>query len=300
MGHDYSKRTLKLLFGRATHCAFPDPACMTPLIFEHRGRLTVSADIAHIRSESEDGPRYDPDYPEPLIDTEENLLLLCGLHHRPVDHHESVYPIEELLEWKRRQVAEARTARRFSDEQIAQIAGQVQSALAALYEVRLTVQPVGLILTAEGFVRTPLLSLSEVTVTGDLGHYLGIEVVNEGLVPVSIDAVGIDVDVDARDHISYHFRVGEWAPPFGARRIESKATALYPADIPTVSGHIVDVARSRSRVPRRFKTFAEGAGAREDGLWLPVLDLPVWKPGMTETKLEAMRTSAAARRDRLD
>jgi len=103
MKRNYSDRTIKLLFGRATSCAYPD--CSQPLIFENRGRLTVGAQIAHIRSEAANGPRFDPTYPQQLVDQEENLILLCGLHHKPVDEHASIYPVEELLEWKRRQVS---------------------------------------------------------------------------------------------------------------------------------------------------------------------------------------------------
>jgi hypothetical protein len=98
----YSERTIKLLFGRAVKCAYP--RCDNPLVFEDRGVLSVSVQIAHIRSESVNGPRFDPSYPEELIDQEENLLLLCGIHHKPVDDHASVYPTGELLEWKRKQV----------------------------------------------------------------------------------------------------------------------------------------------------------------------------------------------------
>ena len=50
MARDYSQKTIKILFGRATRCAYP--GCQEPLIFEDRGHLTVTAEIAHIRSES--------------------------------------------------------------------------------------------------------------------------------------------------------------------------------------------------------------------------------------------------------
>jgi hypothetical protein len=90
------------------------------LIFEDRDRLTVVAEIAHIRSGSPKGPRHDPRYPDELVNEEENLLLLCGTHHKPVDDHESVYPVSELLEWKRRQVAAA-PERDLSEGQVAQI-----------------------------------------------------------------------------------------------------------------------------------------------------------------------------------
>jgi hypothetical protein len=64
-----------------------------------RGATTIVADIAHIRSEKVGGPRHDPTYLGD-IDGHENLLLLCGKHHRPVDRHEQLYTIAELEEWK--------------------------------------------------------------------------------------------------------------------------------------------------------------------------------------------------------
>lgn len=82
--------------------------------------LSVVAQIAHIRSEVVNGPRYDPTYPEDLVDEEENLFLLCGLHHKPVDEHASKYPVAELLEWKRRQVGTTPAAS-LTDPQMAEI-----------------------------------------------------------------------------------------------------------------------------------------------------------------------------------
>ncbi|MEV5439481.1 hypothetical protein AB0K80_26220 [Streptomyces sp. NPDC052682] len=101
MGRTYTEKTIKLLFGTATHCAYP--GCNSRLIFKDRELYTATAQIAHIRSEKENGPRYDADYPSDSINEFENLLLLCGEHHPPVDRHESLYPVEELLEWKERQ-----------------------------------------------------------------------------------------------------------------------------------------------------------------------------------------------------
>ncbi|MFG1611051.1 hypothetical protein [Actinoplanes sp. NPDC049265] len=100
MPRSYSQLTLKLLFGTAGHCAYP--GCSSPIIFEDRGLLTPTAQIAHIRSESPKGPRHDPTYTDD-INGFENLLLLCGVHHPPVDQHDSAYSIEELLEWKEQQ-----------------------------------------------------------------------------------------------------------------------------------------------------------------------------------------------------
>lgn len=54
MTRSYTQQTIKLLFGQARECAFP--GCQAPLIFTDRGKRTVVAEIAHIRSETADGP----------------------------------------------------------------------------------------------------------------------------------------------------------------------------------------------------------------------------------------------------
>lgn len=100
MGRSYTDLTIKLLFGGAQSCAYP--GCGHSLILRERGRLTPVVQIAHIRSEKPGGPRHDPLY-EGDINGFENLLLLCGVHHPAVDGHESVYPVEELEEWKEAQ-----------------------------------------------------------------------------------------------------------------------------------------------------------------------------------------------------
>ena len=101
---NYTVLTIKTRFGEASTCAYP--GCNEPLVFRDRGRTTVVAEIAHIRSEQPDGPRHDPDYAGD-INGPENLLLLCGKHHRPVDRHEVVYSVVEMEGWKAAQRAAA-------------------------------------------------------------------------------------------------------------------------------------------------------------------------------------------------
>lgn len=104
MARNYTLPTIKTLFGEASACAYP--GCGESLIFNDRGKATVVAQIAHIRSEKPNGPRHDPDYADEL-NGPANLLLLCGRHHPPVDRHESTYTIDELEVWKARQRAGA-------------------------------------------------------------------------------------------------------------------------------------------------------------------------------------------------
>jgi hypothetical protein len=111
---------VKTLFAEAI--AFAYPGCSTGLVFRDRGRTTVIAQIAHIRSESRLGPRYDEAFDGDL-NGPENLLLLCGVHHPPVDRHESLYDVDELLRWKVEQVHDAGGGTAVTDEQIRALVG---------------------------------------------------------------------------------------------------------------------------------------------------------------------------------
>jgi hypothetical protein len=116
MGHSYSVPTIKALFAEAADCAYP--GCGQALILRHRGVVTAVAQIAHIRSERPDGPRFEPSFPVELIDHTDNLLLLCGSHHRAVDDSESAYPTIELLQWKADQISRSGTGTAITDTQI--------------------------------------------------------------------------------------------------------------------------------------------------------------------------------------
>lgn len=138
MGHSYSLPTVKILFGTATHCAYPN--CSVPLVFEDRGYRTVAVDIAHIRSAKPGGPRHDPGYDTAKLNTDENLLLLCsGPHHDHVDKHQHAYTVEELLEWKTRQVAQARGCK-VADDEIEPLALKLDECIAALRKLERSVQ----------------------------------------------------------------------------------------------------------------------------------------------------------------
>ncbi|MFC8952363.1 hypothetical protein ACFT8P_06925 [Streptomyces sp. NPDC057101] len=142
MGRSYTQKTIKLLFGTATHCAYPE--CDRPLILKERGLYTPTAQIAHIRSEQKEGPRYDQSYPLDKINDFENLLLLCGDHHPPVDRHVSQYSTEELLSWKARQ----------SQQGDRRVAG---AELAAIERILNREQPI----TSDAVLRGPIRSLDQ-------------------------------------------------------------------------------------------------------------------------------------------
>jgi hypothetical protein len=64
VARNYTLTTIKTLFAEASACAYP--GCEERLIFHDRGKATVVAEIAHIRSEKPNGPRYDAGYTDDI------------------------------------------------------------------------------------------------------------------------------------------------------------------------------------------------------------------------------------------
>jgi len=97
---DYSAQTIKILFGQASHCAYP--SCTQPLILPAKGvaEEMVLAQICHIIAASDDGPRGDPSMAPGARNEPDNLLLMCPTHHRVVDVQFDAYPAPLLREWK--------------------------------------------------------------------------------------------------------------------------------------------------------------------------------------------------------
>lgn len=72
-------------------CAFP--GCNQDLY--QKG--SIVGIFAHIYPAStNDGPRFDSNYPTKQLNSEENGLLLCGIHHKIVDDHPNEYTAESL------------------------------------------------------------------------------------------------------------------------------------------------------------------------------------------------------------
>lgn len=92
-----SIKTVKRLFAvSGNRCAFP--GCRSPIV-EESG--TVTGQIAHICSASENGPRYDPSQSDDERHGYSNLLLLCGRHHTLIDSEVDAYSVSRLKEIKR-------------------------------------------------------------------------------------------------------------------------------------------------------------------------------------------------------
>lgn len=97
MSREPSVKTARRLYAVSGNlCAFP--RCPTPIVDPESG--VIIAEICHIRAFSPGGPRYDASLPEDERNAFENLILLCGVHHKIIDSDVASYPVERLQEMK--------------------------------------------------------------------------------------------------------------------------------------------------------------------------------------------------------
>lgn len=101
---DPTLATVKELYGRATHCAYP--SCNEPLFREvpEISDVAPNSTISHICAASPEGPRFDPDMTPTENRAASNLLLLCKFHSGLVDTKVSAFTVSELKNWKSSQL----------------------------------------------------------------------------------------------------------------------------------------------------------------------------------------------------
>lgn len=87
----------KLTLASQNKCAFTD--CDEP-IYDIKFDSIVGQ-ICHIRGKSEGSPRNDPTFTKDMLDEYDNLILLCGKHHKIIDDHPDQFPVETVTEMKR-------------------------------------------------------------------------------------------------------------------------------------------------------------------------------------------------------
>lgn len=94
-----SDKTRKILWARSgNQCAI----CKRKLIVDATPNDddSVVAEECHIISAREGGPRHDPMYPKEKLDSYENLILLCRVHHKMVDDQQDTYTTDILRQMK--------------------------------------------------------------------------------------------------------------------------------------------------------------------------------------------------------
>ena len=92
------QRILQIKSGN--RCAFP--ACAEPMIKKTAfgTRETLIGEMAHIVSETADGPRGKHALAPGEHNKYPNLMLLCTNHHTEIDAHEEIYTVEKLRQMK--------------------------------------------------------------------------------------------------------------------------------------------------------------------------------------------------------
>ncbi len=92
-------KTRKIIWGRTgNRCAI----CKRELVVEATASDddSVVGEECHIISPRSSGPRYDSSYPQEKLDTYENLILLCRVHHKMVDDQHESYTVAILRQMK--------------------------------------------------------------------------------------------------------------------------------------------------------------------------------------------------------
>ena len=106
-----STQIVKRLFALSSNrCAFR--RCTTPLVQGH----TVIGEICHIKAAHSGGPRYDPNQTDVERHSFDNLILMCGVHHKIIDDDEEAYTAEHLM----RRKAEHEASSSFIDDGMAE------------------------------------------------------------------------------------------------------------------------------------------------------------------------------------
>ncbi|MCP1311300.1 HNH endonuclease signature motif containing protein, partial [Paenibacillus tyrfis] len=85
-----SDKTRKILWGRSgNRCSI----CRLELIIDETDKddSSIVGEECHIISGQCNGPRYDPGRSKDEIDSYENLILLCRIHHKMIDNQPETF-----------------------------------------------------------------------------------------------------------------------------------------------------------------------------------------------------------------
>lgn len=288
----YSKPFLKRLFGRAIHCAYP--GCRSRLYVEHRGVWSLNAQIAHIRSPSpNDGPRYDASYPVHLHYADENVLLLCHQHHVWIDDHPDLYSVDELLDWREKQIRQEGGSG-LDESQIARI-------VEAILEVRASTELLGVIEVGAGRISVPISELKETRLlnSDESGRFIGVSVTNHGAIALEVHNVGIDIGLHgAVDPLNYQFPA-EWYPGRPDSMVGPLDSSYWIAHVPTIGAGLLEALKhiAGPRWPETFRAYAVlGTGQRIQGDLTDIIHLPIWGVDVTSESLrDSFRAVVAGR-----
>jgi len=105
---------LRLFADSGGYCS--NPHCLSEIFVDLKSQTVHIAEIAHVISAGDKGPRSDADVTPEQRSEYENLILLCPCCHTIIDKAEEDYPVDLLLSWKRNHkqtIADGFGARKF-------------------------------------------------------------------------------------------------------------------------------------------------------------------------------------------
>ncbi|WP_149093866.1 HNH endonuclease signature motif containing protein [Paenibacillus terrae] len=94
-----SDKTRKMLWGKSgNRCSI----CKIELVVEaiKQDVPSVIGEECHIISGQTNGPRYDSNFNKEMIDSYDNLILLCRVHHKMIDDQKETYTADILKQMK--------------------------------------------------------------------------------------------------------------------------------------------------------------------------------------------------------
>jgi hypothetical protein len=99
-----------LLLRSGNRCAIPD--CPKILVIDktEKDRESIIGVMGHIKGERPTAPRYDANMTDKERNSHENLILVCGDHHKMIDDQFNTYTVEKLHEIKKQHEVWARNS----------------------------------------------------------------------------------------------------------------------------------------------------------------------------------------------
>src|SRR5689334_10015301 len=101
MSSSINIRQQKLLIAHSgNRCAFPECRSVLSVASTRADGAAILGEMAHIKGERPEAPRYDPLQSDQERNSHKNLLYLCPSCHTIIDKQEKTYPVEFLLKLK--------------------------------------------------------------------------------------------------------------------------------------------------------------------------------------------------------
>ncbi|MFE3022108.1 hypothetical protein [Streptomyces sp. NPDC059256] len=217
---------------------------------------------------------------------EQNLLLLCPKHHKWVDDFQDDYTVEDLPEWKQRQVAQGRS--------VSLTEAQIELVFLAFTTPKAEVDVVGVIRVDGDGITSKIESFPKVKPVNAQSEerFLGVRVSNVGAIGSGVDGVGIEIDVDDPTLLPYWFPAehGFHRPP---QHLEAQANGVWLENPLSVVAGIQQGLIPRGWVPVRFRAFVDlGSGDRTVGAGVQAVHLPIWEEHVTHEWLISLAETA--------